>query len=164
MHKIRKIMVGCDLSKYSKDVLIYAGELGKKFQGELIIVNVINKRDIDILLKVAQGQFDRNIEKYVEKSVEDYIERAKEQRSREIDTLTEETGCNKITIRKVFKVGIPFQELLRAIEEEGADLMVMGQKGSSDLADVLFGSNAEKLFRRCPIPMLSVRTGKPVQK
>ena len=164
MHKIRKIMVGCDLSKYSKDVLIYAGELGKKFQGELIIVNVINKRDIDILLKVAQGQFDRNIEKYVEKSVEDYIERAKEQRSREIDTLTEETGCNKITIRKVFKVGIPFQELLRAIEEEGSDLMVMGQKGSSDLADVLFGSNAEKLFRRCPIPMLSARTGKPVQK
>jgi nucleotide-binding universal stress UspA family protein len=164
MREIRKIMIGCDLSKYSKEVLHYAGEIAKKFQAELTIVNVINKRDIDIILKVAQGQFDRNIEKYVEKSAEEYIKRVKGKRSREMDKLIEETGCNQITIRKVFRVGIPFQELLRAIEAENANLMVMGQKGSTDLADVLFGSNAEKLFRRCPIPLLRVRTGRSVRK
>ena len=68
MVNINKIMVGCDFSTYSNDTLVYAATLAEKLQAELIIVNVINKKDIDIILKVAEGQFDRNIEKYVEKS------------------------------------------------------------------------------------------------
>ena len=74
-----------------------------------------------------------------------------------MEKLIQEIGCAHLKIKKVFKVGVPFQELISAIENEGADLMVMGRKGRSDLADVLFGSNAEKVFRRCPVPLLSVR-------
>lgn len=74
-----------------------------------------------------------------------------------MEKLIDEIGCADLTIRKVFRIGVPFQELIRAIEDEEADLMVVGQKGRSDLADAFFGSNAEKVFRRCPIPLLSVR-------
>ncbi len=153
-------MVGVDLSSYSKDTLAYAATLAEMLKAELVIVNVINKRDMDAILRVAEGQFDRNIEKYVEKSVDDYTKRVKEERTREIEKLIDEIGCADLTIKKVFRVGVPFQELISAIEDEGADLMVMGQKGRSDLAGVIFGSNAEKVFRRCPIPLLSVRLEK----
>jgi len=153
-------MVGCDVSKYSKDTLAYAATLAEELQAELIIVNVINKRDIDTILKVAEGQFDRNIEKYVEKTAEEYEKRVKEDRTRQMEKLIEEISCTHLSIKKVFRVGVPFQELIRAAEDEGADLMVMGKKGRSDIADVLFGSNAEKVFRRCPIPLLSVRSKK----
>ena len=157
MKVIQKILVGCDLSKYSKNTVEYAATLAKKFQAELVIVNVINKKEIDAILKVAEGHFDRNIEKYVAKSAKEYAERVKKDRARQMEKLIDEIGCADLTIQKKFRIGVPFQELIRAIEDEGADLMVMGQKGRSDLAGVLFGSNAEKVFRRCPVPLLSVR-------
>ena len=157
MKAIKKILVGCDFSSYSKTTLDYAATLAEKFKAELIIVNVINKKDIDTILKVAEGQFDRNIEKYVEKTAQDYETRVKADRTRQMEKLVEEIGCAHLEIKKVFKVGVPFQELIGVIEDERADLMVMGPKGRSDIAGVLFGSNAEKVFRRCPIPLLSVR-------
>jgi len=160
MKKFSKIMVGCDFSSYSKKTLEYAAKLTEKLQAELIIVNVINKRDVDTILKVAEEHFDRTIEKYVEKSSEDYVKRLTKERTRQMEKLIEEISCAHLSIKKVFRVGVPFQELIQAAEDEGADLMVMGKKGRSDIADVLFGSNAEKVFRRCPIPLLSVRSKK----
>ena len=160
MKSFHKIMVGCDFSKYSKETLECAVALAEKLQADLIIVNVINQKEIDTILKVAEGQFDRNIEKYVEKTAQEYETRVKADRTRLMEKLIEDIGCAHLSIKKVFKVGVPFQELISAIEDEGADMLVMGQKGRSDLVDVLFGSTAEKVFRRCPIPLLSVRPQK----
>ena len=74
-----------------------------------------------------------------------------------MEKLIDETGCADVTIHKVFRIGVPFQELIDTIEDAGADIMVVGPKGRSDIADVIFGSNAEYVFRRYPVPFLSVK-------
>lgn len=54
--------------------------------------------------------------------------------------------------------GKPAAETLRAAEEIGCDLIVMGTQGKSGLMRVLFGSVAEEVLRHATCPVLTVRT------
>lgn len=93
----------------------------------------------------------------MEKLADDYVKRETEKRIRQIEELIEEISCTHLSVKKVIRVGVPFQELTHSTENEQADLLVVGPKGRGNIAGVLFGSNAEKLFRYCPVPLLSAR-------
>ena len=60
-------------------------------------------------------------------------------------------------VRLIFREGLPWDELVQTARDEKADLMVVGRKGRSDVAGVLFGSVAEKVQRHAPCPVLIVR-------
>jgi len=149
MKQINKILVAIDLSEYSTQTLQYAAELADKLEAKLIVVNVINQRDVEVIKRAALEA--SNI------SVGDYLEDQEKERMVLIQDLIEETKCTHLSIKKVVCMGIPFQKLINAVKDEGADLVVMGAKGRSNLANVLFGSTAEKMFRHCPVPLLSIR-------
>lgn len=149
MLNIDKILVAFDLSDYSVKAFKYGCELAEEMKADLIIANVINQRDVNAV-ELTQQVSERI-------SVENYIEDQKQYRATEIEEMMTAKYCNIPSVSKIFKVGVPFQELIKLIEQEKPAIVVMGTKGRSNISGVLFGSTAEKMFRRCPVPLLSVR-------
>ncbi|MEW6264596.1 MAG: universal stress protein [Thermodesulfobacteriota bacterium] len=149
MDVLRKIMVAIDFSDYSLPTLRYGLALAQDTHAAVTVVSVINERDVAAI---------RSVQAYTDRlSVEGYIQNQKDERSRKVDELVRQTGCAGVTVEKVFRVGVPAAEILEAVKEAGADLVVVGTKGRTNLAGHLFGSVAEKVFRRSPVPVLSVR-------
>jgi nucleotide-binding universal stress UspA family protein len=149
MKKISKIMVACDFSEYSKESLKYAAELAEDLKAEIIITHVINERDVNSIRMAAMYSGAISEDEFIKDKTENRLER--------INELIEEISASHLFVKKVIKIGIPFRELIQAVKDEGADIVVMGPKGRSNLEDILFGSTAEKMFRHCPVPLLSIR-------
>ncbi len=160
MIPIGKIMVGYDFSKYAKKALEYAVTLAEKCRAELIVVNIINQKTVDSLHEIADKTFSRTVEENIDKLADDFADREVQDRSEKIDKLVEEMPSSQLSVKKIVQVGVPFQALSRIAEAEEADLLVVGSKGRGNLSGILFGSNAEKLFRHCTVPLLSVRPQK----
>jgi nucleotide-binding universal stress UspA family protein len=149
MKRIRKIMVAYDFSDYSKEALEFAVELADELKSHLMIVNVINQRDVDALLRAEMESANFSADKFIKDNKKDRMER--------INEIVEEISAKHLSVEIKIKTGVPFRELIQAVKDGGVNLVVMGRKGRSNLAGILFGTTAEKMFRHCPVPLLSLR-------
>ena len=145
-------MVAVDFSDYSAKTANYAGRLAEDLAAELLFVNVINQRDIDMVKQVTLHTDKITVEGYIKGLVED--------RTAKMQSLLKETNCDRIPNRFLIKKGVPFVKLIEAAKAEKVDMVVMGTKGRGNIASMLLGSQAEKMFRHCPLPLLSIREDK----
>jgi nucleotide-binding universal stress UspA family protein len=151
MKTIHRILVAIDFSQFSKFILEYTVNLAEPLNADLVLANVINQRDIDIVSKLSL-----NINSM---SAQEYIDQTRNERLQAMDAMMHDLRVTHLKYQKIIKTGTPFVELVQAITDTQADLAVMGSKGRGNIAGVLFGSTAEKLFRRSPVPLLSLRVG-----
>ena len=153
MTMFNKILVAIDFSKYSNLVSENAMMLAKELKAELIFVNVLNQEQVT-LIQQTMDKLNLDKERF---SMEDYIEEMIDERKADMQSLIKQMNLHEIPYSfKIYK-GVPYKELLAAISEHKVNLVVMGVKGKSDLKDVIVGSTAIKMFRRCPVPLVSIR-------
>jgi nucleotide-binding universal stress UspA family protein len=59
--------------------------------------------------------------------------------------------------RGLVATGYAPEEILKAAEENGCDLIVMGTHGRKGIDRIIFGSVAEKVVKTSPVPVLTIR-------
>lgn len=156
MDRIKRIMAACDLSDYTPEVVAYAGRLAENLKARLILINILNQRDVDAV-EIAVRKISLGRENL---SVAGYVGEMKNERTLELKKIVKELSLSHLNIIYSFGAGVPYEELIKAAEKEMADILVMGTRGRGNIAGAILGSTAEKMFRYCPVPLLSIRLKK----
>ena len=158
MDKKTKIMACVDFSEYSLMTLQYAVKLAKGLKGEILVYNVINDRDFKF--------YDMaNIYLAEPVALEENIRKIQKDRNLRFKELVKtEFFEDKDLMSLKIDTGVPFECILKAINSENVDFVVMANKGRGNIEGILFGSSAEKVFRHSPVPVLSVRDKKKFKR
>jgi nucleotide-binding universal stress UspA family protein len=146
MPQISRIVVPVDFSEYSKKAFRYAIDFSKTFGAEMILVYVVEP-----IIYPADFSFGQVALPSMERELQD---RSKEQ----LHVLIKKEVPEGIQVRSVIRTGKPFVEIIQLAKEENADLIIIATHGHSGIEHVLFGSTAEKVVRKAPCPVLSIRS------
>ncbi len=143
--KWEKILCPVDFSKVSMEALKLSGELADKFGAGLIIVHVLEP-----ILAPTDFSFGPLSMTDVEDKLADRAQEGIEQAAANL-------GIPRDKIQSIVARGIGSQEIIRIASENKADLIVMGTHGYTGLTHALLGSTAERVVRRAPCPVLTVK-------
>lgn len=150
MNNIKRIVAAIDYSVYSSKVLEYAANCADRITAEIVVVNVINKRRIE---ETINSMHDEEAgKKILEKFIVSETEKSREL----MDDLIRQWVPDHLSVKRLIRTGIPFEEILQVVDDEDANLLVINSRGRTNFQDYMFGTTAEKIFRYSPVSVLSL--------
>ena len=150
MSGFKRIMVALAVTQYSEGIFRYAAGLAKALGSELLVVNIINARDVDAIRSISSMGY--------EVDGGHYVEGVRADRAAFLKAIVDGSDFPPDRVRILIKVGNPYEKLLEIIVKEKVDMVVMGPKGRMDLEHMLVGSVASKIFRKSPVTVVSYRS------
>ena len=148
MLNLKKILYPTDFSEYSLAALPYAVSIAKQNDAELYCLHVVDMPQEEYL--TSEYMVPLNVPHVSKDKV---LRTARTRMERFVtENLSE---IEKVESRVI--VGVPFLEIIRYARDQSIDLIVIGTHGHSALAAMLLGTVVEKVVRKAPCPVLTVR-------
>ena len=144
MIEIKKILFPLDLTENSSKILPYVLSISEKYNSLIYLLHVVQDLNKWGKLYVPHPSMD--------KFQEEAIESAK----KAMDTVCENQLQSCPNFQKRVVSGDTVDEILKIIEPESIDLVIMGTHGRKGLEHVIFGSVAENVIKKSPVPVLSI--------
>ncbi|MBL1214088.1 MAG: universal stress protein [Ignavibacteriae bacterium] len=145
MDLVKSILVPIDFSDYSKGALKYAVEVAKIFNAKMNLIYVIEP--VVYPSDFSMGQV----------SIPAVDNNAYERSQEELKKLAEQEIDSSIEVEVIIKSGKPFVEINEYATENDIDLIIIATHGHTGVEHLLFGSTAEKVVRKAPCPVLTLR-------
>jgi nucleotide-binding universal stress UspA family protein len=143
--KLKKVLLPTDFSDSARHALRYGMSFAKEYGAELVLLHVVENLTVGYasdLFPVPMAEVFQEISGYAKT---------------ELAKLGEEARSRGLTVREEVVQGKPSAEIIRFASENEIDMIVLGTHGKGMLDQALFGSTTERVVRRSPCPVLTVR-------
>ena len=142
--EVSRVLWPTDFSRSAEKALPYVTDLTQKYGAEIHVLYVIE----DIAHHDSwYGDFDKT-------HVDKLMEWADKSAKKRLDQVCEKYLDSCPLYIKHIAVGDPAREILKLIDKEKVDLVVMASHGSR--GDFRFGSVTEKVLKNSPVPVTTI--------
>jgi universal stress protein A len=145
MITLKRILAPTDFSASSAIALKYARTFAETFGASLDVLHVMEEplmyaaTPSDSVLPIAM------------------VEALERNARAQLAAVFPEEARKGLRVELVLKKGSPFVEIIRHARENEVDLIILGTHGRGPIAHMLMGGVAEKVVRKAPCPVLTVR-------
>jgi len=144
MIEIKKILFPLDLTENSSKILPYVLSISEKYNSIIYLLHVVQDLNKWGKLYVPHPSMDV------------FQKEAIEGAKNAMDTVCENQLQSCPNFQKRVVSGDTVDEILKVIESEEIDLLIMGTHGRKGLDHTIFGSVAEKVVKKSPAPVLVI--------
>ena len=146
MINLHNVLVATDFSEPSDAALRHGRALAQAFDASLHVLHVVEDA-------IAHAWMP---EVYIAAlpDVYDEIEKTAGER---LDNLFDAETRQALRLQVALRRGTPFVEIIDYARSQDIDLIVVGTHGRGAIAHLMIGSVAEKVVRKAPCPVLTVR-------
>lgn len=152
MLSMQKILVTTDLSSVSKEAFPLATGMAKAFGASITCLHIFEEDLLAVYPMIAGYMQPEMI------AAGEYREEAKKRAAQALESLAESFRNEGIKTSTMLRTGAkPFAEIVKAARELPADLIVCATHGRTGLRHALIGSTAERVVRKAPCAVLTVK-------
>lgn len=145
MIQLRRILVPTDFSQHADYALKYGVFFAAQFEASLTLLHVMapffGGTEADVLA-VPAAYYGRDLPAILYERLEMIAAKIREQ---------------GIDVDSVIGMGVPFVEIVKTARKPQSDLIVISTHGRTGLKHLIIGSTAERVVRKAPCPVLTVR-------
>jgi nucleotide-binding universal stress UspA family protein len=149
--QIEKILYATDLSQNSFHAFLYAVDMARRHNAKIFVLHAVEPmpkevRFVGVLQRIEEKERTEMVEQ-MQKHVQEFCKRAEVQVC---------PPCMELVSKILVRIGHPPEEILKAVDEEGCDVIVLGTHGKGFLVHTFLGSVSNAVLHRTRKPVFVI--------
>lgn len=147
MIELKQILYPTDFSEYADHARMYVTEMAKAFNSKVILMHTIQ----------APSHYEVAYNYELALNPEEIGEKRQKAADKKINEIAQKIREEGVEVETLITLGSPFVDIVSTARKQEVDLVILSTHGWGFIKHVLMGSTAERVVRKAPCPVLTVR-------